>query len=138
MKCLSLLTPFLLLQQAAKPLSESALAFDFPIKPVQASDLPFELSQDSGPRFQLAQGSGPRVNLMQGSCSPHKSAQASDPLYDTTEAAEYIGVKVNTLTVWRCMGRYDIEYIKVGRLVKYRKSALDAFLESRTRGGIVS
>ncbi|MBA4143450.1 MAG: helix-turn-helix domain-containing protein [Nitrosospira sp.] len=63
-----------------------------------------------------------------------KTTETFDPLYDTAEAAEYIGVKENTLTVWRCVGRYDIEYIKVGRLVRYRKSALDAFLSRRTRG----
>lgn len=60
--------------------------------------------------------------------------QVSDPLYATPEAAAYLGLAENTLPVWRCVGRYDIPFIKVGRLVKYRKSALDAFLERRTRG----
>lgn len=63
--------------------------------------------------------------------------QSTDPLFTPSEAAEYIGVTENTLSVWRCVGRYDIQFIKVGRLVKYRKSALDAFLERRTRGGEV-
>lgn len=58
----------------------------------------------------------------------------SDPLYDTSEAAEYLGLADNTLPVWRCTGRYDLSYIKVGRLVRYRKSTLDAFLLHRTRG----
>jgi len=58
----------------------------------------------------------------------------NDPLLTTTEAAAYLGVAPETLNVWRCTKRYDIPYIKVGRLVKYRKSALDAFLESRTYG----
>jgi len=61
--------------------------------------------------------------------------QSIDPLLPPTEAAEYIGVTVRTLSVWRCVGRYNIPFIKVGRLVKYRKSALDAFLDSRTHGG---
>lgn len=60
--------------------------------------------------------------------------QQSDPLFTPAEAAEYIGVTENTLSVWRCVGRYNIPFIKVGRLVKYRKSALDAFLKRRTRG----
>jgi excisionase family DNA binding protein len=63
-------------------------------------------------------------------------SQQSDPLFKPAEAAQYIGVTENTLSVWRCVGRYDIQFIKVGRLVKYRKSALDAFLERRTRGQI--
>lgn len=60
--------------------------------------------------------------------------RSTDPLFTPKETAAYLGVTENTLSVWRCVGRYDIQYIKVGRLVKYRKSALDAFLERRTRG----
>lgn len=60
---------------------------------------------------------------------------SSDSLLTPPEAAAYIGVTENTLSVWRCVGRYNIPFIKVGRLVKYRKSALDAFLVSRTYGG---
>ncbi len=59
----------------------------------------------------------------------------TDLLLTPPEAAAYIGVTENTLSVWRCVGRYNIPFIKVGRLVKYRKSALDAFLVSRTYGG---
>jgi len=61
--------------------------------------------------------------------------QTEDPLLPPPEAAEYLGVTVRTLSVWRCVGRYNIPFIKVGRLVKYRKSALDAFLDRRTIGG---
>ncbi|MDR4517184.1 MAG: helix-turn-helix domain-containing protein [Nitrosomonas sp.] len=61
--------------------------------------------------------------------------QSSDPLLTPSEAAAYIGVTENTLSVWRCVGRYNIQFVKVGRLVKYRKSALDAFLDRRTIGG---
>lgn len=53
-------------------------------------------------------------------------------LLSPQRAAEYLGVSVNTLEVWRSTKRYNIPYVKVGRLVKYRQSALDAFLESRT------
>lgn len=61
--------------------------------------------------------------------------QSTDPLLTPPEAAAYIGVTENTLSVWRCVGRYNIQFVKVGRLVKYRKSALDAFLDRRTIGG---
>ncbi len=61
--------------------------------------------------------------------------QSTDPLLTPGEAAAYIGVTENTLSVWRCVGRYNIQFVKVGRLVKYRKSALDAFLDRRTVGG---
>ena len=60
--------------------------------------------------------------------------QPKDEILGNNDAAEYIGVTPRTLEVWRCTKRYQIPFIKVGRLVKYRKSALDAFLESRTVG----
>ena len=56
-----------------------------------------------------------------------------DPLLPPPEAAAYIGVSKNTLSVWRCVGRYAIPFIKVGRLVRYRRSDLETWLESRTR-----
>jgi len=55
-----------------------------------------------------------------------------DPLLDNPQAADYIGVTPRTLEVWRCTKRYSIPFVKVGRLVRYRQSALDAFLASRT------
>lgn len=58
--------------------------------------------------------------------------QSEDPLFNPVEAAQYIGVSKDTLSVWRSVGRYQIAFIKSGRLVKYRKSVLDAFLERRT------
>jgi excisionase family DNA binding protein len=53
-------------------------------------------------------------------------------LFDSDQAANYIGVTPGTLEVWRCTKRYHIPFIKVGRLVRYRKSELDTFLERRT------
>lgn len=62
---------------------------------------------------------------------------STDPLLTPKETSEYLGVSPDTLSVWRCVGRYNIPFIKVGRLVKYRKSDLDAWLEKRVRGGEV-
>ncbi len=64
--------------------------------------------------------------------APVLKNSSSDPLLPPPEAAAYIGVSENTLSVWRCVGRYAIPFIKVGRLVRYRVSDLDAWLESRT------
>ncbi|PTR14365.1 excisionase family DNA binding protein [Nitrosospira sp. Nsp2] len=61
---------------------------------------------------------------------------SEDPLFSNSQAADYLGLADNTLSVWRCTGRYNIPYIKVGRLVRYRKSDLDAFLQRRTQGRI--
>ena len=47
--------------------------------------------------------------------------------------ADKLEVTTKTLAVWRCEGRYNLPYIKVGRLVRYRRSDVLAFLASRTR-----
>jgi len=65
--------------------------------------------------------------------APILKHQSTNPLLTPSEAATYIGVSKNTLSVWRCVGRYAIPFIKVGRLVRYRRSDLEAWLESRTR-----
>lgn len=48
------------------------------------------------------------------------------------QAAEALGVKATTLAVWRSTGRYNLPFLKVGRLVKYRVSDLAEFLARRT------
>ncbi len=56
-------------------------------------------------------------------------------LLNTEQAAAYLGVTARTLEVWRCTKRHPIPYIKVGRLVKYRKGELDRWLARQTVGG---
>lgn len=61
--------------------------------------------------------------------------EANLPFPDTmspSAAAAYLGIKVTTLAMWRSTKRYPLPYIKVGRLVQYRKTHLDAFLANRT------
>ena len=55
-----------------------------------------------------------------------------DPLISEAETAALLDVKPGTLQVWRSTKRYPLPYVKVGRLVRYRHSAVVAFLESRT------
>ncbi len=62
------------------------------------------------------------------------SPKPQSNLLTTEEAAAYLGVKPRSLEVWRCVKRYGIPYVKVGRLIKYRQSELDAWLASRTIG----
>ena len=49
-------------------------------------------------------------------------------LLSRKEAAAYLGVAEQTLAIWKCTKRYDLPYVKIGKLVKYRKSDLDAFI----------
>lgn len=60
-------------------------------------------------------------------------ATAPSDLLDEKPAAEFLDVSPGTLSVWRCTGRYALPFIKVGRRVKYRRTDLIAWLESRTR-----
>ena len=48
------------------------------------------------------------------------------------EAAEYLGITSRTLAVWACVKRYNLPYIKIGRLVKYRRSDLENFINRQT------
>lgn len=57
-----------------------------------------------------------------------------DPLLTEGEAAEFLGIKPATLAVWRATKRYPLPYVKIGSRVRYKKSALQAFADSRTHG----
>lgn len=48
------------------------------------------------------------------------------------QMAAAIDVTSGTLSVWRSTGRYGIPFIKIGRKVRYRRSDLLAWLDSRT------
>ena len=52
-------------------------------------------------------------------------------LMSRSEAARYIGVRPSTLACWCSTRRYHIPIVRVGRLVRYLKSDLDLFLQSR-------
>lgn len=56
----------------------------------------------------------------------------SDALLTQEQAAEILGVSPGSLEVWRSTRRYAIPYVKVGRLVRYRRSDLEQWLQSRT------
>jgi excisionase family DNA binding protein len=48
------------------------------------------------------------------------------------QTADYLGVTSRTLAVWACTKRYNLPFVKIGRLVKYRIADLDAFITRRT------
>lgn len=60
---------------------------------------------------------------------------ANSELLSRRAAAVYLGVSETTLAIWKCSGRYSLPVIKVGRLAKYRRADLDAFLERNTWDG---
>lgn len=62
-------------------------------------------------------------------------AQTNTDLIDEREAAQILNVSPGTLSVWRCTGRYGLPFVKVGRLVRYSRKSLDAWLAGRTQQG---
>jgi excisionase family DNA binding protein len=51
-------------------------------------------------------------------------------LLDTNETAEFLGISKNTLYEWVIQKK--VPFVKVGRLTKFKKEALEAWLEQRT------
>ncbi|MCI5049235.1 MAG: helix-turn-helix domain-containing protein [Rickettsiales bacterium] len=51
------------------------------------------------------------------------------------ETAELLGISVNTLRMWRCAKRYDLPYVKVGRLVRYREKEIQDFILRNQKQG---
>jgi len=58
----------------------------------------------------------------------------TDELLTREQAARFLGVKAQTLALWTMTHRYDLPVVKVGSRVRYRKSDLDKWLESRVIG----
>lgn len=58
--------------------------------------------------------------------------ETTTELLSREQAAAFLGIKAHTLAVWACSNRYPLPFIKVGRLVKYRRSDLEHFLASNT------
>ena len=46
------------------------------------------------------------------------------------QVADLLGVAEQTLAAWRTTGRYDLPYVKIGRLVRYRQSDIDGFVSN--------
>ncbi len=57
-------------------------------------------------------------------------AVAPRKLLTLDEAASYIGL--SRLTMYEWVSKRKIEYVKVGRLVKFKQHALDAWIEKHT------
>ncbi len=54
-------------------------------------------------------------------------------LLTPAEVARHLGVTAGTLSVWRCTGRYPLNFIKVGRRVMYRQSDVENFVNGGDR-----
>jgi excisionase family DNA binding protein len=60
-----------------------------------------------------------------------KTGEKMGELLTTEETAAYLGVKPQSLAIWRLRGE-NLPFVKVGRLVRYRRSDVEKWIESRT------
>jgi excisionase family DNA binding protein len=56
----------------------------------------------------------------------------SKALLNTPEAAAVLGCTPDTLVTWRCTKAVKIPFVRIGRLVRYRRTDLDAFLDQNS------
>jgi predicted site-specific integrase-resolvase len=54
-------------------------------------------------------------------------------LLNETRAAKHLGLAPNTLAGWRCSGKVDLPFIKIGRNIRYRLDDIEAFLQRNTQ-----
>ena len=57
-------------------------------------------------------------------------------LLTPAEVAEMLGIKEQTLTAWRCRGSQELDYIRVGRCIRYRPEAIEDYLRRQTVGAV--
>lgn len=55
-----------------------------------------------------------------------------EKLLTRKQAAEYLGLKPDTLAGWHSKGMYSLPLVKVGNAVRYRLSDLEEWLSRRT------
>lgn len=57
---------------------------------------------------------------------------ANAELLTRREAASLLGIAEQTLAAWKTRCSYSLPVIKIGRMVRYRRSDLEAFLKQNT------
>lgn len=62
-----------------------------------------------------------------------KIAKTGTELLDDKQAAEFLNMAPGTLAIWRSTGRYAIPFVKIGRLVRYKRADLEVWIEKRTQ-----
>ena len=55
-----------------------------------------------------------------------------EQLLRPSEVAELMGVGIQTLASWRCNKRYGLNYVKLGRCIRYRGEDVETFIKNRT------
>ena len=65
-------------------------------------------------------------------------ASAPKRLLNENETAQILGVKPQTLALWRCRERNtDLRFLRIGRVIRYRMEDVEQFIQSHAVGGMV-
>jgi predicted DNA-binding transcriptional regulator AlpA len=56
----------------------------------------------------------------------------NNQLLTPAQTSEFLGMSTQTLAIWRCNKRYNLNYVKVGRYVRYRFSDILRFIDDQT------
>jgi len=56
---------------------------------------------------------------------------SSSPLLSPSAVSTMLDVKVGTLAVWRCNGKYNLPYVKIGSRVMYRAEDVNTFISGQ-------
>lgn len=62
-----------------------------------------------------------------------RRARRAPVLLTAEETAEILGVKPQTLAVWRCAKRYKLPYVKLGRSIRYRLDDVESFIAASVK-----
>lgn len=62
-----------------------------------------------------------------------KTMHTKDKLLTPQEVASHLKIKTGTLDKWRMKKSHPLRPIKIGHLIRYKQSVLDAWLESTIR-----
>jgi hypothetical protein len=64
------------------------------------------------------------------------SALPADALLRPADVSVWLGIRPQTLAVWRCTGRVGLPFVKLGtRAVRYEKGAVMDYLHAQDRSG---
>jgi len=61
--------------------------------------------------------------------------QNTNNLISRKQAAQYLGIKEQTLASWASNKRNLLAYVRIGNRAMYQQSVLDAFIKSNIVGG---
>ena len=53
-------------------------------------------------------------------------------LISPNEAAKQLGISTKTLDNWRSSGKYKLQFVKIGWLVRYKQNDIDNFIQNNT------